>query len=82
MGVGAAALPGNDTHQPAQTYLYQKTAAVKLLSVTRLLSRPALLAALLCAASSCAGSHNSLSQKTRWYKHHSSGKAVPCPCGH
>jgi|GEM_PF-2746268 len=42
-----------------------------------------LLAAALLLASlgSCAG-HGSLSQKTRWYKHHSGGKSVPCPCGH
>lgn len=61
---------------------------VKLLSVSRLLARPALLLALaaalgpLCTLGGCAGSHGSLSQKTRWYRHHSTGKAVPCPCGH
>jgi hypothetical protein len=21
-------------------------------------------------------------KKTSWYKHHSGGKSVPCPCGH
>ncbi|MBD2721563.1 hypothetical protein MUN81_18970 [Hymenobacter sp. 5317J-9] len=21
-------------------------------------------------------------KKTSWYKHHSRGKSVPCPCGH
>ncbi|MGI4833916.1 MAG: hypothetical protein ACRYFK_10690 [Janthinobacterium lividum] len=58
---------------------------MKVLSATRTLARPALLLALaatLGALGSCAGSHGSLSQKTRWYKHHSNGKAVPCPCGH
>ena len=61
---------------------------VKLLSATCLLARPARLLALaatlgaLGALGGCAGSHGSLSQKTRWYKHHSTGKAVPCPCGH
>jgi hypothetical protein len=40
-----------------------------------------LLVAVLSTASGCAG-HNSLQQKTRWYKHHSGGKSVPCPCGH
>jgi len=61
---------------------------VKLFAVPRFLSRPARLLALaatlgaLGALGSCAGSHGSLSQKTRWYKHHSAGKALPCPCGH
>jgi hypothetical protein len=41
----------------------------------------AVLLALLVGATSCA-SHKSLQQKTRWYKHHSGGKSVPCPCGH
>ncbi|NML67820.1 hypothetical protein HHL22_21670 [Hymenobacter sp. RP-2-7] len=55
---------------------------VNVLATARLLARPALLLALAAALGSCAGSHGSLSQKTRWYKHHSTGKAVPCPCGH
>jgi len=38
-----------------------------------------LLAPLLLAGSGCAR-HGSLQQKTRWYKHHKSGKHVPCPC--
>jgi len=39
-----------------------------------------LLAGLL--TSGCA-TPRSLSQKTRWYKHHSGGgKSLPCPCGH
>lgn len=40
-----------------------------------------LLAAVLSTASGCAR-HGSLQKKTRWYKSHSTGKAVPCPCGH
>jgi len=46
-------------------------------AIARLLAAALLLASL----GSCAG-HGSLSQKTRWYKHHSGGKSVPCPCGH
>ncbi len=52
------------------SYLFRKNAAIRLGA-----------AVLLLATSSCA-THGSLSQKTRWYKHHSSGKSVPCPCGH
>ena len=29
----------------------------------------------------CAG-RTAQQKKTSWYKHHSGGKAVPCPCGH
>ncbi|MDO7888095.1 hypothetical protein [Hymenobacter cheonanensis] len=57
---------------------------MKLSINAHLLARPALLLALwtlLLATSGCA-THGSLSQKTRWYKHHSGGKSVPCPCGH
>ncbi|MGI4738751.1 MAG: hypothetical protein ACRYG7_26575 [Janthinobacterium lividum] len=41
-----------------------------------------LLALAACLATSGCAGHSSLQQKTRWYRHHSSGKAVPCPCGH
>ncbi|QKG55431.1 hypothetical protein GKZ68_01510 [Hymenobacter sp. BRD128] len=56
---------------------------MKLSTNARLLARPALLLALaaLLATSGCA-THGSLSQKTKWYRHHSGGKSVPCPCGH
>ncbi|WP_191906517.1 hypothetical protein [Hymenobacter baengnokdamensis] len=56
---------------------------MKLSTNDRLLARPALFLALaaLLATSGCAG-HGSLQQKTRWYRHHSGGKSVPCPCGH
>ncbi|MGI4761693.1 MAG: hypothetical protein ACRYF0_13370 [Janthinobacterium lividum] len=50
--------------------LFRKNAVAKLCA-----------AVLLLATSGCA-THGSLSQKTRWYKHHSGGKSVPCPCGH
>jgi hypothetical protein len=62
---------------------------VKISSFAGSLARPARLLALAATLgtlggllSSCAGSHGSLSQKTRWYKHHSTSKALPCPCGH
>lgn len=54
----------------SMTYLFRKTTVAKVCA-----------AVLLLAASGCA-THGSLSQKTRWYKHHSGGKSVPCPCGH
>jgi hypothetical protein len=61
-------------------YFYKNIRAVKLFMNSRL---PAwlLLAAVLSTASSCAR-HGSLQHKTRWYKHHGTGKAVPCPCDH
>jgi hypothetical protein len=63
--------------------IFVKNRAVKLLTNLHLLARPAMLLALAAslAMSSCAG-HGSLQQKTRWYKHHSGGKSIPCPCGH
>ena len=45
-------------------------------------SRLLALLALAATLGSCASSHGSLSSKTRWYRHHSGGKTVPCPCGH
>ena len=52
------------------------------LPIIRLLARPALLLALTALLGGCASGHGSLSQKTRWYRHHSGGSSVPCPCGH
>ena len=42
----------------------------------------ALLAPLLLASGGCA-QRSAMQKKTSWYKHHKSGKHVPCPCeGH
>jgi len=42
----------------------------------------ALLLSLGASALSSCARRTTQQKKTSWYKHHSGGKSVPCPCGH
>lgn len=50
-------------------------------SVKKNLSLLLLVLPLLLAEGGCAR-RTAQQKKTSWYKHHSGGKSVPCPCGH
>ena len=57
-------------------YLTKKPFPVKKNLALLLLVLPLLLAESGCAR------RTAQQKKTSWYKHHSGGKSVPCPCGH
>jgi hypothetical protein len=57
-------------------YLTKNPFPVKKNLVLWLLVLPLLLAEGGCAR------RTAQQKKTSWYKHHSGGKSVPCPCGH
>jgi hypothetical protein len=62
-------------HPPAKNLIFDK----KLFLVKKNLAFLLLVLPLLLAEGGCAR-RTTQQKKTSWYKHHSGGKAVPCPC--
>jgi hypothetical protein len=72
-----------DNEQPATNSLPAKnlTFDKKPSLVKKILALLLLVLPLLLAEGGCAR-RTTQQKKTSWYKHHSGGKAEPCPCGH
>ena len=65
------------SHPLAKNLIFDK----KPFPVKKNLALLLLVLPLLLAETGCAR-RTTQQKKTSWYKHHSGGKSVPCPCGH